>query len=465
MPDPMYQPDNGIEQDNVLSIKDLNRLIKRKLEGEPLFQDVWVRGEISNFTHHGSGHMYFTLKDAESRLKSIMFASYNQRLPFIPKEGTRVLARGSVSVYERDGQYQFYVTQMQPDGIGSLYLAFEQLKMKLEREGLFSAERKKPIPRLPKTVGVITSPTGAAVRDILITLQRRYPSVNIILYPVLVQGKGAAPSIVKAVEAMNERQEADVLIVGRGGGSLEELWAFNEEIVARSIFASRIPVISAVGHETDFTIADFVADIRAATPTAAAELAVPHHLELKQKLHYESGQLQRALMKRLADNRKRLDILLRSQALSNPRRQLREPVQQLDRLRELLGYRMHARLTQEKHRMSKLKQSVIAHHPGEQADFARKRLASMNKQLLSAMRVKQQASKSGFQSAVRQLDALSPLKVMSRGYSLVFDEKEKKLVRSINTVQLGDIVKIQLSDGKLTAHVWSMEESNNGQGN
>ncbi|MED4602401.1 exodeoxyribonuclease VII large subunit, partial [Paenibacillus validus] len=263
----------------IYSIKELNRVIKNKLEADDALQNVWVRGEISNFTHHSSGHMYFTLKDADSRLKSIMFASYNQRLGFIPKEGTKVLACGNISVYERDGAYQFYVTQMQPDGIGSLYLAYEQLKKKLEAEGLFAPERKKPIPAFPRAIGVITSPTGAAVRDIIITLQRRYPSVPVLLYPVLVQGKQAAPSIVRAVEEMNRLNEVDVLIVGRGGGSLEELWAFNEEIVARAIYASVLPVISAVGHETDFTIADFVADLRAATPTAAAELAVPHHLE------------------------------------------------------------------------------------------------------------------------------------------------------------------------------------------
>lgn len=260
----------------VYSIKELNRYIRMKLDSDNLLSDVWIRGEISNFTHHGSGHMYFTLKDESSRIKAIMFASHNQRLPFIPKEGARVIARGNVTVYERDGQYQFYATHMQPDGIGSLYLAYEQLKSKLEKEGLFAEVRKRSLPRFPKCIGVITSPTGAAVRDIVITLQRRFPQVAIVIYPVLVQGKGAAPSIVKAIGALNAMGEADVLIVGRGGGSLEELWAFNEEEVARAISASRIPVISAVGHETDFTIADFAADLRAATPTAAAELAVPH---------------------------------------------------------------------------------------------------------------------------------------------------------------------------------------------
>ena len=242
-------------EQRIYSIKELNRYIRMKLESDTLLSEVWIRGEISNFTHHSSGHMYFTLKDAESRVKSIMFASHNQRLPFIPKEGARVIARGNVSVYERDGQYQFYATHMQPDGIGSLYLAFEQLKQKLEREGLFAPERKSPIPRFPRVIGVVTSPTGAAVRDILTTLSRRYPQAGVVLYPVLVQGKGAAPSIVKAIQTLNDMNEADVLVIGRGGGSLEELWAFNEEAVARAIYESTIPIILAVGHETDFTIA------------------------------------------------------------------------------------------------------------------------------------------------------------------------------------------------------------------
>ncbi|WP_233500685.1 exodeoxyribonuclease VII large subunit, partial [Paenibacillus antibioticophila] len=246
-----------MEQQRVLSIKELNRYIRMKMESDRLLSEVWIRGEISNFTHHSSGHMYFTLKDEGSRIKCIMFASHNQRLPFVPKEGARVIARGNVTVYERDGQYQFYAVHMQPDGIGSLYLAYEQLKSKLEGEGLFAQERKRELPKYPRVIGVITSPTGAAVRDILTTLQRRYPLAAVVLYPVLVQGKGAAPSIVRAIRTMNEQGEADVLIVGRGGGSLEELWAFNEEQVARAIYQSAIPVISAVGHETDFTIADF----------------------------------------------------------------------------------------------------------------------------------------------------------------------------------------------------------------
>lgn len=447
-----------MNQPRIISIKDLNRYIKGLLEDDDVLADVWVRGEISNFTHHSSGHMYFTLKDKDSRVKCIMFASYNQRLPFMPKEGTRVIARGNISVYERDGQYQFYVTQMQPDGVGSLYLAYEQLKKKLEAEGLFSPLAKKTIPRFPGAIGVITSPTGAAVRDIVTTLQRRYPSVPILLYPVLVQGSQAAPSIVRAIQTMNERREVDVLIVGRGGGSLEELWAFNEEILARSIYQSEIPVISAVGHETDFTIADFVADLRAATPTAAAELAVPHHLELKQELHHYMQRLQGGLMKRLQSGRDRLARLNRSPALQQPHKQLRQPAERLDRLKEQLHYRMSAKLAQAEHKQMRLNQRLTGFNPANQIVAARDKETAARRRLQLAMQSVIKDAKARFGGQLKQLDALSPLKVMQRGYSLVYDEKESRLIRSVRQLQLGDVVKIRLSDGQVDCQVWSMEE-------
>ncbi|MCR8633944.1 MULTISPECIES: exodeoxyribonuclease VII large subunit [Paenibacillus] len=451
-----------MKDQRIFSIKDVNRYIKMRLETDNVLQDVWVRGEISNFTHHSSGHMYFTLKDADSRLKSIMFASHNQRLGFIPREGTKVLACGNISVYERDGQYQFYATQMQPDGIGSLYLAFEQLKKKLEGEGLFAAQRKRPLPRYPKAIGVITSPTGAAVRDIIITLQRRYPNVPVQLYPVLVQGNQAAPAIVKAIEAMNAMNEVDVLIVGRGGGSLEELWAFNEETVARAIFASLIPVISAVGHETDFTIADFVADLRAATPTAAAELAVPHYQELKQQLGYFKQQLYGGLSNQLDRSRERLNRLQRSPVLTNPRRQLLiQPMERLDRTKEQLAYKLRGRLAKLQEQRMKLDRRISSFNPKEQAGFAKRRLGTSVRQLQQAMQTAKKHKQQDLLAAIRQLDALSPLKVMQRGYSLVYDEKEQQLIKSIQQVQLGDVLKLRLMDGNVDCHVWSMEEKQN----
>lgn len=450
------------EPNQVLSIKDLTRYIKGRLENDPRLSDVWVRGEISNFTRHSSGHMYFTLKDADSRVKAIMFASHNQRLPFMPKDGTKVLARGNISVYERDGQYQLYVTQMQPDGIGSLYLAYEQLKRKLELEGLFDPRSKKPIPRFPKAVGVITSPTGAAVRDIMITLQRRYPMVPVLLYPVSVQGTHAVPSIVKAIEAMNVLGEADVLIVGRGGGSLEELWAFNEEAVARAIFASKLPVISAVGHETDFTIADFVADLRAATPTAAAELAVPHYLELKQQIAYETQRLYRGLQQRLQESRERLERAKRSPYLTNPRKQLLEPAERLDRLTEQLRFRMKDKLADARQQKLGLEHKLASFNPRDQVLFAKRRRMTSERQLVMAMQTLVKGKRAAFDARIRHMDALSPLKIMQRGYSLVYNEKRTALIKSIKQIQPGDLVKVRLTDGQLDCHVWSMEEKTDG---
>ncbi|MDQ0492107.1 exodeoxyribonuclease VII large subunit [Paenibacillus brasilensis] len=445
-------------EQRIYSIKDLNRYIRMKLETDQVLSDVWIRGEISNFTHHSSGHMYFTLKDEGSRIRSIMFATHNKRLPFVPKEGTRVIARGNVSVYERDGQYQFYATQMQPDGIGSLYLAFEQLKQKLDAEGLFDIARKRHLPAHPTTIGVITSPTGAAVRDIITTLQRRYPQAGIVLYPVLVQGKGAGPSIVKAIEAMNRMQDAQVMIVGRGGGSLEELWAFNEEAVARAIYASAIPVISAVGHETDFTIADFVADLRAATPTAAAELAVPHQGELRDQLLQREQRLRNALRQRLETSRERLARLQRSPVLLHPRRYMLQHAERMDMLHQRLiraaGNR--ARLNAEKN--ARMRQVLERFNPREQILSARKQTDMAQRQLESAIRAITKTGRQQLHAGIRQLDALSPLKVMARGYSLVYDEHEKRLIKSLKDVQPGDSIKIKVSDGQLDCQVWGMKE-------
>ncbi|MFB5759529.1 exodeoxyribonuclease VII large subunit [Paenibacillus medicaginis] len=445
-------------EQKIYSIKELNRYIRMKLESDRILSDVWIRGEISNFTHHSSGHMYFTLKDESSRIKSIMFASHNQRLPFVPKEGSRVIARGNISVYERDGQYQFYATHMQPDGIGSLYLAYEQLKQRLEAEGLFAIERKRALPRFPRTIGVVTSPTGAAVRDIITTLQRRYPQARVLLYPVLVQGKGAAASIVKAIAKLNEMMEADVLIVGRGGGSLEELWAFNEEIVARAIYSSAIPVISAVGHETDFTIADFTADLRAATPTAAAELAVPHLFELTDQVRQRELRLRNALKQRVAAERERLTRLQRSPVLVHPRRRMLQHAERLDMLRDRLKRAAASRTRLHQEQNARLLHALERFNPREQVRASRRDLQQSERRMLSAAGRMLKSSRQQLASTVRQLDALSPLKVMARGYSLVYDEQEARLIKSLRDVQPGDLIKVKMSDGQLDCQVWGMKE-------
>jgi len=448
----------SVDPGRVLSVKDLNRYIRMKMESDSRLSDVWIRGEISNFTHHSSGHMYFTLKDEGSRIRAIMFASHNQRLPFIPREGSRVIARGNVSVYERDGQYQFYAIQMQPDGIGSLYLAYEQLKSRLEEEGLFAQELKRPLPSYPKTIGVITSPTGAAVRDIITTIQRRYPQATVQLYPVLVQGKSAAPSIVKGIRAMNELAEADVLIVGRGGGSLEELWAFNEEIVARAIHQSKIPVISAVGHETDFTIADFVADVRAATPTAAAELAVPSRAELKGQIMQRQRQLNQGLQQRLQRSRERLARLQRSPVLNHPRRYMLQHAERLDMLSYRLQGTLKSQLSFYRQRQRSLHQGLVRSNPRAQVEQAGLRKEQAKRRLMLAMQSIRRSKLSQLQTEIRHLDALSPLKIMSRGYSLVYDEQEQRLIKSVEDVQLGDLVQVRVNDGRLQCQVWGMKE-------
>ncbi|HEX7058214.1 MAG TPA: exodeoxyribonuclease VII large subunit [Bacilli bacterium] len=441
------------EQRRILTVKDLTRYIKMKFDSDTLLQEVWVRGEISNFTHHNSGHMYFTLKDEDSRVKCVMFATHNQRLGFIPKNGGNVLARGSISVYERDGQYQFYVTHMQPDGIGNLYLAYEQLKQRLEAEGLFAPERKRPLPRFPRAVGVITSPTGAAVRDIITTLQRRYPAVPILLFPVHVQGELAPPSIVKAIEEMNRLGEVDVLIIGRGGGSIEELWAFNEESVARGIAASRIPVISAVGHETDFTIADFVADVRAATPTAAAELAVPQHVELRERLHRLKYELRQNLSALLSRKRDELERLRRAPQLMNPMRQLLQPKERLDRATEQLIYKIRGKMFTARRQMDAWERRISRQHPGERLSLAREKVAARKKELPRLMKQLCAEKRTRTSALIRQLDALSPLKVMDRGYSLVYANDGRTLVKSINGVAPGDIVSVRLADGNMRCEV------------
>lgn len=449
----------------VYSIREITRYIRMKLESDQLLGDVWLRGEISNFTHHSSGHMYFTLKDESSRLKCIMFASHNRKLPFMPREGAKVLARGNISVYERDGNYQFYVTQMQPDGIGSLYLAFEQLKRKLEAEGLFDAARKRPLPRYPKTIGVVTSPTGAAIRDIVTTLKRRYPQAKVTLVPVLVQGQGAAASIVKAIELLNRIGEADVIIAGRGGGSLEELWAFNEEIVARAVAASRIPVISAVGHETDYTIADFAADLRAPTPTAAAELAVPHAAELRETLNHLERRMRSAAAAAVDSRRQRLMRIRRSPVLLYPRRYLLAHAERLDRLAEQLRERMHRRAELGRQRLQRADAHLKAAHPGRKAALADVRRREAARRLAAAMKAAAGGGRQRLALAVHKLDALSPLKVMMRGYSIVYDEREERLVRSIRDVQPGDLVHVRLIDGKLQCHIWSMKGEDGFGGN
>ncbi|MEB2629874.1 exodeoxyribonuclease VII large subunit [Peribacillus frigoritolerans] len=440
-----------------LSVSALTKYIKRKFDADPHLQNVYIKGEISNFKQHTSGHMYFTLKDEKARLLSVMFAANNKGMKFLPENGMKVLVKGDISLYEAGGQYQLYVKSMAPDGVGDLYLAYEQLKKKLEGAGLFLAEHKKPIPQYPKSVGVITSPTGAALRDILITIKRRYPIARIIVYPALVQGNNAAKSIAKAISMANARAESDVLIVGRGGGSIEELWAFNEEIVAESIYDSDIPVISAVGHETDFTIADFVADMRAPTPTGAAELAVPHLNEILERLMNRKNRLTRSIQEAVNFERTRLTRMERSYAFRYPHKMYEQKLEHLDKTMDRLGRTSTRYFMKKRAELNQLNDILKKQHPEQAVKNAKVELQQHAKVLRRAMEAIYRHKSQQFVHITATLSALSPLKIMERGYGLVFAEDET-LVKSTQQVSKGDKIAVSIKDGTLECEIKEIKE-------
>lgn len=389
-----------------VSVTELNRYIKEKIASDEALSNIIVKGEISNFKNHYTGHMYFTLKDENSLIKCIMFKTYAQKLNFMPKDGMKVFVLGGVSVFERDGIYQIYVKAMQEDGIGALYRKYEELKKDLETKGLFEQEHKQRIPKMPKIIGVLTSQTGSVIRDIINVSTRRNPNVYIRLLPVPVQGEDAAPKIVKGIKKMNEKNLADVLILARGGGSLEDLWPFNEEEVAYAIYESKIPIISAVGHETDFTIADFVADLRAPTPSAAAELAVPDIYEITQKIASFQNRLRLSLNKKLEIMKLRYEKCMSSAVFKDPTRMISDYYLKVD---------------------------------------------SQIKRLEKVIENKKQVEKEKYVKLVSKLDALSPLKTLTRGYSII--ESDDKIVKSVNDLSKGQKVEIRLVDGKKEAQV------------
>ena len=397
----------------VLSITQLNEYIRGKLDNDPLLNGIAVRGEISNYKVYPSGHHYFTLKDEGASLKCVMFKGNAIRLRFRPDNGVKVIAMGKISVYPRDGVYQLYCTAMAMDGIGDLYAAFEQLKAKLAAQGLFDPAHKKPIPKYPGTIGIVTSSAGAAVHDMIRILRKRYPLTQVRLLPVRVQGVEAPGEIAAAIRYANFHNLADLLIVGRGGGSIEDLWAFNDEQVARAIYESDIPVISAVGHEPDVTIADFVADLRAATPSNGAELSVPDQDALRQNLDSMSQSMAAALHRQIKSARQHLHILAQSPALRSP-----------------TGY------------FEQKSQAV---------NFLRNRLISAESRILEGKQRR-------FVGLTSKLDAMSPLKVLTRGYSMV-ETPTGEIVKSVHQIETGDHIRITLPDGKLTASVTQKEEN------
>ena len=389
-----------------ISVSQLNSYIKDKIADDEYLNNVLIKGEISNFKNHYTGHMYFTLKDENSLIKCIMFKSYAQRLNFMPKDGMKVFVLGGVSVFERDGVYQIYVKAMQEDGIGILYKKYEELKQRLEEEGYFDEKNKQKIPLMPKTIGVLTSQTGSVIRDIINVSTRRNPNVNIRLYPVPVQGEGAAEKIADGIRFMNDNELADILILARGGGSLEDLWPFNEEIVAHAIYNSKIPIISAVGHETDFSISDFVADLRAPTPSAAAELAIPDIYEIKQKINTYQSQLRLMLIKKIEIMKLRYEKCMSSKVFKDPFINVNDNYLKIE---------------------------------------------TCLKRLENIIKIKQKEEKTKYIELISKLDALSPLKTLTRGYSIV--EQNDMIIKSKKELNSGDKINIRLIDGKINAKI------------
>lgn len=445
----------------IWSVTDLVTYLYHTLDGDENLKGLWIEGEISNFSQHSkSRHMYFTLKDEHTRIRAAMFAGNNRRLRFVPKDGDRVLVRGYLSIYDKEGQLQLYVQEMRLSGVGDLFAQFQRLKEQLTLEGLFS-QPKKPIPSYPKIVGVITSPTGAAVRDIITTMRRRFPLTSILLLPVSVQGTKAPQEIAQAIDAMNRLGEVDVLIVGRGGGSIEELWAFNEEVVVRSIYRSEIPVISAVGHETDTTISDFVADQRAATPTAAAEMVVPHIHDLKDRVETLEKRLRRAQTRLLEKWTERLSRSLERPVFQNPGARLHQYAQRLDHLQSDLQHAMKSCSTQRSRQLEQLRYRLQFHHPAERLTRLRDHVTRLQEESLKHIKQLVKEKHARNQQFISQLDALSPLKVMQRGYSIVYRYDESELIKSHQQVQPGDLIRIRLADGQIKCQVWKSEGKHN----
>ncbi len=432
------------------SITALNRAIKNMFDSKPELNRVYIKGEISNFKHHSRGHLYFTLKDENSRISAVMFASNASSIKFEPEDGMKVLVSGRVTVYEATGGYQIYVDQMDLDGLGNLYLEFEKLKKKLQEQGLFNPEHKRPIPRFPKRIGIVTAPTGAAIRDILSTIKRRYPICETILFPALVQGVGAKESIVEQL-ARAQDFDLDVIICGRGGGSIEDLWAFNEEIVANAIYNSRIPIISAVGHEVDFTIADFVADLRAPTPTGAAEMAVPNLVDLKTLISQYTIRLNENIKGIINLCTKKLDSLKGSYVLKNPLALYEAKEQKLDSYIDRCNSVIKNILDTYTSRLNNIKSSYVLKNPLATYEVKREKLVNLSSLLNKEMNAILDLNKHKYEIMINKLDLLSPLNILGKGYSVV--SKDDRVLKSTKDLKVNDVLNIRMSEGKVNAIV------------
>jgi len=423
------------QQKKIFSISEVTRDIRLTLEMN--FGGVWLEGEVSNLVKHSSGHWYLSLKDANAQIQAVVFKNVNQSVRFNMKDGLHVQAYGKITVYDKRGQYQIVVEKIEPKGIGALELALRQLTEKLRGEGLFEQAHKKPLPFMPSRIGVITSPTGAVIRDILNVSKRRFPSIPVLLYPVKVQGDGAAQEIAKAIEDMNRLSLCDVMIVGRGGGSLEDLWAFNEEIVARAIYNSNIPVISAVGHEIDVTISDLVADRRAATPSQAAEMAVPNRADMIERMRQSKERMALAIRNFIADHQERVLNLKDSYALTQPGRIVEQARQRLDDV-----------------------VNQIANYPSRLIRAGKEDLENSIRQMTNYFKNLVNAQKSEFEKHLGQLEALSPLAILTRGYSITVD-KTKKVLRDAKELKAGDEIVTQLGKGNFRSKVLDVDKGGN----
>jgi exodeoxyribonuclease VII large subunit len=443
--------DPGLPERDVWTISRLNREVRLLVEsGLPA---LWIEGEVSNFARPASGHMYFSLKDESAQVRCALWRSSALKLAFVPRNGMQLLVRGRVSVYEPRGEYQLLVEYAEEAGEGALRRRFEVLKAKLRDEGLFEESAKRPLPPLPRRIGVITSPTGAAVRDIIHVLRRRFPAVPVVIYPVPVQGDGAAAKIAAALDLASRRAECDVLILARGGGSLEDLWSFNEEIVARAIRAASIPVIAGIGHETDFTIADFAADRRAPTPSGAAEIAVPDALEWLARLHKDAARLRNAIVRKLRDKAERLAWQRRCLGVAHPGNRLRQHAQRLDelelRLRRAIGGGLEAR----RQRLGRLLAGITAHAPGLRLRSAHERLSNLDRRLAGCIRHRLEALRARVDTTARTLHTVSPLATPERGYAIATRTADGSILRSATQVAPGEDLELRFAEGTLSARV------------
>lgn len=422
-----------MNNDKYLSISALTRYLKYKFDSDDNLRQIFLKGEISNLKIHSTGHLYFSLKDENSKINAIMFSTNARRLTFKPVEGTNVLVVGRVSIYEQTGNYQIYVDDMQEDGVGNLYVQYEKLKAELAKEGLFDQSKKKKIPKMPSRIGIITAPTGAAIRDILSTIKRRFPLTETYLFPALVQGENAAPDIVKKLKQA-DNFGVDLIILGRGGGSIEDLWAFNEEIVARAIYEAKTPIISAVGHEVDFTIADFVADLRAPTPTGAAEMAVVNRTDVINELNHLKIRLNEALLSKVNVLKIALENIKSNYILNNPVIMYENKKQVVDNLLEKIKTLIYYKITNYNLKLDHLKKSYILNHPEE---LYKKKSLKLDKIITS-------------------LELLNPLSVLKRGYTLTY--KNDKVVRNIKALKVDDIITIKFKEGTVKANIKEIGE-------